>query len=90
MIREILDKNRQPPVKPKYTKDETIEGQNKLIDQALAQIKDKILEKLPKEKPRSQYVQLGDRDNIGLFERDLQNAGFNDCLSQIKKIIEEG
>jgi hypothetical protein len=56
------------------------------IDQALSQIKKELLEKLPKEKA---VLSITTVDNPNLFSLQQETNGFNDCLSQVKKIIEE-
>ena len=58
------------------------------IDQALAQIKEELLGKLPKEKTVEQIIKsLGKGYSTNTYAIATKVA--NDCLSQVKKIIEE-
>ena len=49
------------------------------IDSLLADLKQEILQRLPKEKPE------GTRPTL---EEECENEGFNNCLAQVRKIIE--
>jgi hypothetical protein len=77
MMREILDILCQKSLV------DTVPELRDDIDQALAQLKSEILGKLPKEK-------FTKKNNSNCHSAPMYNAGFNNCLTQIKKIVEEG
>ena len=64
---------------------------NEIKDQALSQIKEELLGKLPKEK--EDYDCLSDITHADKELAETQaiamRIGFNSCLSQVKKIISE-
>jgi hypothetical protein len=64
-----------------YCNDNTIGKENILYAQALSQIIDLIIGKLPKKRRTEMY-----EDEIGNVDL-IHNKGFNQCLSKLKTIL---
>ena len=58
------------------------------IDQAIAQIKEKILKALPEELITHGIIGEGERTHLCECDECYENDIFNDCLSEVKQTIE--
>lgn len=71
---------------------ETNKDKNEIFEIALSAIRQELLEKLPEEK-NPKHDETGESCGCKYLEEDYpcenEKAGFNSCLSQVKKIVEE-
>jgi hypothetical protein len=84
MIKDIIDKAIAEGLIISHT-DFSVKFKKKkveeIINQALAQIKEELLEKLPNSKANP--------NNYTKLSEGLKAKGFNDCRAQVQKIINE-
>ena len=58
-------------------------------DKILSQIIDLIIKKLPKDRPTWKEYKEGRTTDWVELGNEIHNQGFNDCLTQVKTILEE-